>query len=213
MPTVSDKRRNLELLAVVITALGKFLFMDYLNWKFPYIAAAVLGWTGYIIYSRIKEPENLIRWGFRKNNFREAWSRVLPAAIIALIICFTIGYINGTLNISWHIIPILVLYPLWGIIQQFLLIGLVVGNLSDTPGRKLKDIHIILISSLLFGVIHYPWAWLMLATFLLALFYSFIFTKVRNVYVLGLFHGWLGAVCFYTVVGRDPFLEVFGKFI
>lgn len=53
----------------------------------------------------------------------------------------------------------------------------------------------------------------MLGTFLLALFYGYVYLRVRNVFMLGLFHGWLGGLFFYTVVGRDPFLEVFGKWI
>jgi uncharacterized protein len=51
----------------------------------------------------------------------------------------------------------------------------------------------------------------MLGTFILALLYGYIYLRSRNLYVLGLFHGWLGALFFYTVVGRDPFAEVFGK--
>ncbi len=35
--------------------------------------------------------------------------------------------------------------------------------------------------------------------------------RIRNVYVLGILHGWLGALFYYTVVDRDPFIEVFGK--
>jgi len=43
------------------------------------------------------------------------------------------------------------------------------------------------------------------------LLYGYIYLRSRNVYVLGLFHGWLGGLFFYTVVGRDPFIEIFGK--
>jgi uncharacterized protein len=42
-------------------------------------------------------------------------------------------------------------------------------------------------------------------------FYHAIQLKERNIYVLGLFHGWLGGFFYYMVLGRDPFLEVFGK--
>jgi hypothetical protein len=40
-----------------------------------------------------------------------------------------------------------------------------------------------------------------------------VILRIRNVFVLGIFHGWLGALFFYTVAGRDPFLEVFGKLL
>jgi len=49
----------------------------------------------------------------------------------------------------------------------------------------------------------------MIPTFVLALVYGYLFLKERNIYVLGFFHGWLGAICFYTIVDRDPFVEIF----
>jgi membrane protease YdiL (CAAX protease family) len=138
---------------------------------------------------------------------------VLPFGLISIIVFFLLGFYLGSLNLTWHIIPILILYPLWGIIQQFLVIGLVAGNLKDLKQRKLSDLLIILLTALLFGVLHYPFYWLMFGTFVLALFYGYIYLRSRNVYVMGIFHGWLGALFFYTVVGRDPFAEVFGKFL
>ncbi len=32
-------------------------------------------------------------------------------------------------------------------------------------------------------------------------------------YALGLFHGWLGALFYYTIVNQDPFADVFLKFL
>jgi hypothetical protein len=51
----------------------------------------------------------------------------------------------------------------------------------------------------------------MIATFFLAAVYGWVYWKERNLYVLGLFHGWLGGIFYYTVLGRDPFVEVFGN--
>jgi hypothetical protein len=48
----------------------------------------------------------------------------------------------------------------------------------------------------------------MIGTFFLAMFYGFIYSREKNIYALGLFHGWLGGLFYYTVVGRDPFLEM-----
>jgi hypothetical protein len=51
---------------------------------------------------------------------------------------------------------------------------------------------------------------LVAATFLLAIVYTTLFLKGRNLIVLGIYHGLLGALFFYTIMGRDLFLEVFG---
>ena len=211
--TISDKRRIFEILAVFTTGLGKFVFMDLLDYRFPFIVTAIVLWSLYISIQTKKTPTILRYWGFRSDNFRPALNIVLPFGIVSILTFFAIGYLRDTLNLTWHIIPILIIYPMWGVIQQFLVIGLVAGNLHDQQKVTLKKVTIILITAALFGGIHYPYVWLMFGTFLLASFYGYVYLKEKNLWVLGLFHGWLGGLFFYTVVNRDPFIEVFGKYI
>ena len=208
---ISNTRRSLEISAVVLTAIGKFIFMDYLNWRFPFVAVAIISWVSYIIYRKSKQQGIIKYWGFRTDNFKTVLRKVLPFGLLAVISFIAIGFYQNTINITWHIIPILILYPIWGVIQQFLLIALTAGNLQDLKNQKLNKGFIILLAAVLFGAIHYPYVWLMIATFILAIFYGWIYLKERNLYVLGLFHGWLGGIFYYTVLERDPYLEMFGK--
>lgn len=206
---ITDKRRVLEIGAVVLTALGKFIFMDFLNWRFPFVAAAVMGWTLYCI-SRIRTRKEIATyWGFRRDTFKNTLLWVLPFGIVAILLFLVIGYYRDTLNLTWHIFPILVSYPIWGIVQQFLIIALVAGNLKDMKRGTFKPFFIILLTAALFSIVHFPSIWLMLGTFVLALFYGFVYFRYKNLYVLGLFHGWLGALFYYTVVGSDPFADIF----
>lgn len=207
---VSNRQRILEIFAVLLTSLGKFIFMDVLNWRFMFILITILLWSAYVYFRSRKSPEVFQQWGFRRDNFRKVTRIVLPFATLSILLCFIIGYYRNTIQLTWHILPILVLYPIWGIIQQFLLIALTAGNLQELSNGKFR-IPVILVSAILFGLIHYPYGWLMLGTFLLALFYGYTYLRERNVYVLGIFHGWLAAFYFYTVVGRDPFQETFGS--
>lgn len=209
--SITDKRRKYEIAAVLLTGAGKLVFMDFLNWRLPYIIFAIICWTTYVLYRSKKVDGLLAYWGFRKDNFKEVTLKLLPFGILAIVSFFVIGYIQNTIIISWHIIPILILYPIWGVIQQFLVIGLVAGNLQDLKDNKLKSSTIIILTAVLFGLVHYPYYWLVAGTFILALVYGFVYLKARNVYVMGLFHGWLGGLFFYTVVNRDTFEEVFLK--
>jgi len=211
--SISDKQRKYEIAAVLTTGIGKIIFMDMLEWRLPFILIAITGWAGYVIYQGGRMPETLRYWGFRLDNFREVMFRILPFGIVSVIAFFLVGYLRDSIHLTWHIIPILILYPVWGVIQQFLVIALVAGNLQDLKQRRLNDFVIVTVTALLFGLIHYPFYWLIAGTFVLALLYGFIYLKARNVYVMGLFHGWLGGLFFYTVVDRDPFAEVFGKFL
>lgn len=208
---IPNKTRAIEISAVFITGAGKFIFMDWLNLRLPFILIAIIGWSGYVFFRQRQVRGIMEYWGFRSDNFMQALKIVLPFGMVAVMIFFATGWFLGTINLSWHIIPILIVYPMWGIIQQFLVISLVAGNMRDIKAARLPDPIIALITASLFGALHYPFYWLILGTSVLALFYCYVFFKVRNVYVMGIFHGWLGAFFFYTVVGRDPFIEVFGN--
>lgn len=211
--SISNKRRMLEISAVVITSAGKFIFMDWLDWRFVFVSTAILAWVAYIIFRSKKQSAILRYWGFRTDNFRKVVRMLLPFGVISVIIFLGIGFYQGTINMSWHIIPILILYPIWGTIQQFLLIGLIAGNMQELKSQTLSRWLIILIAAILFALVHYPDIWLIIGTFILALLYGFIYLKERNLYVLGIFHGWLGGIFYYTVVDRDPFLEMYGKLL
>lgn len=151
-------------------------------------------------------------WGFRTDNLGTVLRQLVPLGLLAVATFLTIGYFRDTLNITWHIIPILLTYPIWGTIQQFLCVGLVAGNMQDMSRPSNRNV-IVLITAIFFSLLHYPNVWLMAGTFVLALVYSAFYLRERNLYALGLFHGWLGALFYYGVVGRDPFMEVFGHML
>jgi uncharacterized protein len=208
---ISNKRRTYEILAVCATAIGKWVFMDYLQWKLLFVIFASTAWALYVAFQVLRKPLILKVWGFRWDNAKEVLSILWPFALTCFVLCVGIGIFQQTIHITWHILPILLLYPLWGIVQQFLIMALVAGNLSELSA-KINKLLIVLATALLFGVVHYPDKWLMIGTFILALFYGYVFLRTPNVFILGIFHGWLGGLFYYTVVNRDPFMEVFGRY-
>jgi len=211
--SISNKTRLFEISAVIFTAAGKFVFMDWLDLRTAFIIVAIIFWSGYIIYRNKKKPGIKKYWGFRTDNFSETVKLILPFAIVSIVTLVCIGLFQKTLNLTWHIIPLLLLYPIWGVIQQFLLIALTTGNLRDLKNSHISKALIIILPAFLFGIIHYPFVWLIVGSFALGAFYGWIYQKQKNLYVLGIFHGWLGAFFFYTVMNRDPFMEVFGKLL
>ena len=196
---------------MIATAIGKFIVMYHAAWRFPFIAIVSVSWICYIIYRSRTNHGIAQYWGFRTDNFKSVMKKVLPFGLVSIILIFGLGLYQDTINITWHIIPVLILYPLWGVIQQYLLIALTAGNMQHLKRQSVSNGIIILCTALFFGAVHYPYPGLIAATFVLALFYGWIYLQERNIYVLGLFHGWLGALFYYTVLGRDPFVEIFGK--
>lgn len=206
---IKDNTRLLEISLVLITGLGKFLFMDILNWRLPYIVTACLFWIGYVFFRQKKNKEILKYWGFTKTNFSKTFFELLPVAVLAIILFYFLGNHLGTNILNWHILPILLIYPLWGIIQQFIIVGLIGRNLKDYQKIKIPELVIILITATVFAIVHYPFSLLIIGTFFLAIVYTTLYLRGRNLIVLGIYHGWIGAVFFYTILERDPWMEVF----
>jgi len=207
---ISNRTRLLETLAALFTAVGKVLFINVLEIRTPYIIITILGWTAYLLYRARQKPGILQYWGLRTDNFKQSFLELLPVVMILITLFVAAGYYFETQVMDWSLIPILLLYPIWGVLQHFLLLGIFGRNLKDGWGGERADATVIALTSVLFAIIHYPSLWLIGATFLLAIVYTWLFLRGRSLLALGIYHGWLGGVFFYTVLGRNPWLEAFG---
>lgn len=211
--TISDKQRIIEILLVIFSGILKFIFVDFLNYRLPFIVMIIIFWSVYI-YCRYYANKNILYyWGFRKDNFFQVFKLMIPLSVIALIASISIGLFQNTIHLSWHMIPLFLLYPIWGILQHFLMIAMFSSNCSDFKSVSINKNLIVFMNAILFSSVHYPNKWLMIGTFFLAIYYGYVYLKSRNLYVLGIFHGWLAVLFYYTVVNKDPFLEVFGKIL
>ena len=208
----TDKRRWVEILAVAITGAMKYILMDWLNMRGLYIGAACLFWLVFIT-KRYRENNHILQdWGFRKDHFKKTFLFILPFAglLVAAIIWYGISFNTHFLN--WHVIPVLFLYPAWGMIQQFMMIGIIAGNLEKMDSLNLDIPRILLLTSLLFALIHYPSVPLMAFAFFMELLFLSVYFKWRNLWPLGLYHGWLGSLFLFFVMGRDLWNELWPMF-
>ena len=87
---ISNKTRVIEILAVILTALGKFIFMDYLNWRFPFIVTVIILWSCYVFYRSKAKPGITKYWGFRTDNFKKVAKSILPFGALSLIIALAL---------------------------------------------------------------------------------------------------------------------------
>lgn len=210
--TQTNKTKWFEIIAVVLTGALKYILMDWLELRLFYITAACLFWSLYI-FNRYRADKTILKgWGFRKVYFRKTFLFVLPfaAIIIGLIIWYGITYNAAFLN--WHVIPVFFLYPFWGLIQQFLMIAIIAGNLRTITTISLNDNQIILLISVLFSFAHFPDVPLMGFTFFMELLFLIAYFKYRNLWPLGLFHGWIGSLLLFFVMGRDLWNELWRVF-
>ena len=207
-----EKKLHSEIVAVLFTGLLKFPMMDWLNYRAFYIIGVILFWAIFIYRSYKNDPEALERWGIRKKNFRISMLALLPFALVAIPAILFYGWLNDTVFYQWHLLPILIFYPLWGTFQQFIVVSLVAGNLKNTAGARINDSGIILFVAVLFALIHSS-DWVLAAyVFVMEIFFLWVYLRWRNIWALGIYHGIVSALFLFYVSGRDLFQELFTIF-
>ena len=82
--------------------------------------------------------------------------------------------------------------------------------ITPTYGGRTNKPLLILTGALLFGALHVPDLMLTAGTTVLAFVYVPLFLRHRNVWLLGIVHGWLGSLFYLWALNDDPWLRTFG---
>ena len=195
-----------EVAAVVLTGAGHLILTTWLGKQMVFTISAILFWICFVGIRVHRDRSVLRRWGFRSEGFRQSVRMLLPFGVAAALAMVGYGLLAGTWIFTWRIFLLLVLYPPWGLVQQFLVVGLLAGNLRK-DGR-LPDWVIILVISLLFAAIHLPSIPLVVAAGLMVAVTVPVYFGAGNLYALGLFHGWIATLAYFFVLGIDPFTDL-----
>src|SRR5262249_20009614 len=157
-----------------------------------------------------QRPGVIRAWGFRGDNLARA--SFLPALLFAVIAAsFAVyAFFQGQLRLPLHALPLFLLYPVWGIIQQFLALGIVVNNLERIAGLEQRPALVVLIAAVIFGAVHADDLRLASGTFALELLIVPLYLRDRNLWPLGVLHGWVGGLFYLWVLNRDLWAENFG---
>lgn len=175
-----------------------------------FIAGACLFWLAFVIIRARKDGEVFRHWGFRGDNLRVA---AVPAAFVFSAGTAGLGafaWLQDTFRFPAHTLPLFLVYPAWSLIQQFLMLGVVVNNLERFAALRRRRMALILLVALIFGFLHAFNQRLVAATFLLELAIVPLYLRHRNLWPLGVLHGWLGGLFYLWVENRDLWAERFG---
>ncbi len=209
---IQPKERRTEIILVSLTGLLKFVFMDWLNFRFFYISSASIFWIIHVYRKHKKYPGILKTWGFKGSNTKQAFFALLPFGALASLAIVLYGLYSHASFFNWRVLPILFLYPLWGLVQQFMIAGLIGGNMRALKDIKAKDFQIILMTALIFALVHYPSLPLMAYVFIMELIFLKVYFKWPNLWVLGFYHGIVSTLFIYFVLGRDLWIELWQLF-
>ncbi len=203
---------RIELTAVFATGILKFIFMDWLMWRAFYIAGICILWIGYIFFSLSADRNILRHWGFKREHFKPVLVLLTPLVVVSIIFSFLYGHFNHSLSFTWQVIPILFMYPVWGVLQQYLMLGITSNSLMDILGTKTSRYLVIFIVSALFSLIHYPSLVLMAITFVMEVVFVIVYFRWKNLWAIGIAHGWVATFLLYYVLERNLWTELFGRF-
>jgi membrane protease YdiL (CAAX protease family) len=186
---------------------GLVLFFGYLWWilpayaKWPHVLAAV-AFIGLLSYSRLSRRETWHGIGLRRENFLASAKTVLPvtaaAAVAATILwslCFPLTF---DFFAEWTFWVKLFTYPLWALLQQYILLAFLFRRLREGLGPNPQPA--IWTCALVFAAAHLPTPPLMIGCFLGALFWCWAYHRKPNLYTLALSHA-IMAVLFSSVLG------------
>jgi len=185
--------------------------MDWLQWRGVFIAGVGLFWLGYIVL-QTKTTNQLQIWGFKASGFKQTMLFLAPFVLISMMVSMVYANFHNKLFFTWHLLPILFLYPLWGIIQQFLMLGIISQNVHTLFNKRVNRYVIILIVSALFSIIHYPNYFLMIFSFFLEIVFITVYFTWKNLWAIGIAHGWIATFILFYILERNLWLELFAGY-
>ena len=127
---------------------------------------------------------------------------VFVLAIIGMAL-FALNYGRDLWN--EHIVIFLLLYPIWGVLQQFLVQALGVANIKKLF-PQLELLWVVLLGTCMSSIVHFPQGWLMLATGFMTCVFIPSYLQHQILWVLGLYHGWLGTLFYLWLLNQDPWV-------
>ncbi len=197
-------RQLAEMSAVVLTGVGHLAAASQ-DASGYYIPAVLAGWGSYVGARALTEPGYLANAGFTGQNAGRAWRDATLVSLGALGGMAVIGSARGTLDTHGLLVPLLVLYPAWGLTQQFLVQRMLTRNLADAG---LPPAVITPISAVTFGSVHIPNWDLTAATTFMGAAFTHLYQRDGNLWPLGVYHGTLGAFVYVWVLDRTSWDEV-----
>ena len=202
MDSVTGRRADLALL--IVTGALHLLFENVFHLKGPFLAAATVVWTAWLARRFRREPGLLRAWGLDTAGFRPAFPAALVVTILAAAALWILGSALGNLPPPRGFLAVLVLYPLWALVQQVALNGILARGLLTLLPRPL----VVPAAAVLFALAHAPDLRLMGLTLLGGLLWVALYLRRPNIWALVPCHALLGTLAYYGVLGRDPWSEL-----
>jgi hypothetical protein len=197
---------RLEIAAVLLTGVAHFLIANWLDLQLVFIVGACLFWIAFVALRASRDTTVLATWGLTTRNFGRSIRILAPAAILTTACFIAYGLWTGACLLHWHIVLIGLMYPAWGLVQQFLIVALLAGNLRRQT--RIPEGWLVLLAAGVFAAAHAHTLPLVAPAFCLALITTTVYFRTHNLWAVGIFHGWFATGLYFFALGRNPWHEV-----
>jgi hypothetical protein len=173
--------------------------------------AAVIGWGSYLAWQMWATPGIVGELGLGRRGFLRTLKQAFPFVVLGEVVMIGFGVWWYGLRIPAAFWLVFLVYPLWGIAQQFALQAMVTRNIGVlVESLPLKIIAV----AAIFSMSHFPNYSLMALTLVAGVAFTWLYIRCRNIWAIGILHGIMGATAYYFVLGLDPgikLLEIVGR--
>ncbi len=172
--------------------------------KTAVVAAGVVLWI-VVLAAHLRADRGALRgWGLRADTLGRAAVPALLVGVPLLAAMAGWGAAAGRFPPPRGFVLILLLYPVWGVVQQFLLEAILWSNLAARLPRGAAQP----LAAALFALSHLPDWPLAALTFPFALLTIEHYRRWPNLWVLGVAQGLLGTFAYYFLLGRNPLIAL-----
>ena len=195
--------RKFELGSALLTGI-LFILIGY-KYRKQYIICFVLFWSVYILCKKDKLSE----WGLDTKNIRSSFlvSTTYFVVVLIGIILYLKIINNSNIIVNQNFMITLVLYLLWGILQQFIIQSMIIRNIKNIFNIN-NTILLLLLGAVLFSIVHINDKTLLILTFFMGLIWTHIYLEHKNIIPIGIYHGILGTIYYYWIIKKDILKEV-----
>ena len=196
----------LEIFATLAGGIGYVIFHKKLAANAWFIITLLVALLFYAFWESKFGDRDLRYFGIRKDNLKEAtkWNIIVLGPVLFGLSIYAI--ING-INHPLHFFYAVLLYPIWGIIQQFIFQGIFL-NACKKVGLGYFSI---VLAAFAYAIVHYPSIFMMKITALGGILFSALFYFRPNIVPIGIFHGVFGAFLYYVLRNKDPIEKLLDK--
>lgn len=196
-------KKNLGLIEVgIFYLLCQLVIWGTLLWRPPILLAAVLI-VGICVGSNRYHHDSLEKIGLTAKNFWPAlkWGGLagLPLAFVLLFFAW-----GKRPQAGWNFWFAVFGYPVWGLAQQYALLGFIANRLEESIPRNAVP----WVAAVLFCSVHLPNPLLMGVTFAAGLIFTWIYLSYRNLYAFAVLHAVFGVLLSFATGGVEGWMTV-----